>query len=102
MARADDNALMASFFSSMQVELLDRHEWADHHDLAQAVFEHIEAFHNPARRHSGIGYHSPARHETLPPAAASAAGGRISTCPGEREQTNSAFLEVFESARNDL
>jgi putative transposase len=73
VACAYDNALMESFFSSMQIELLDRRGWADRSELANAVFEHIEAFYNPVRRHSSPEYHSPVHYETLPPAAASAA-----------------------------
>jgi putative transposase len=64
---------MESFFSSIQVELLDRREWATRSELANAMFEWIEAFYNPVRRHSGIDHLSPAAHETPPPAAASAA-----------------------------
>jgi Integrase core domain len=53
---AYDNALMESFFGSMQIELLDRHTWATRADLASAIFECIEAFYNPVRRHSALGY----------------------------------------------
>ncbi|WP_040586003.1 IS3 family transposase [Segniliparus rugosus] len=73
VACAYDNALMESFFSSMQVELLDRCDWNTRAELAQAVFEWIEAFYNPVRRHSAIGYHSPLHYETLPATAASVA-----------------------------
>ncbi|ADG97628.1 Integrase catalytic region [Segniliparus rotundus DSM 44985] len=66
VACALDNAMMESFFSSMQVELLDRREWATRAELANAIFEYIEAWYNPLRRHSGIGYHSPAAYENLP------------------------------------
>jgi transposase InsO family protein len=44
----------------MQRELLDeRPRWATRHQLAQAVFEWIEAWYNPRRRHSSIGRVSP-------------------------------------------
>jgi putative transposase len=66
VACALDNAMVESFFSSMQVELLDRREWATRAELANAIFEYIEAWYNPLRRHSGIGYHSPAAYENLP------------------------------------
>jgi transposase InsO family protein len=48
--------MMESFFSSMQVELLDLRGWAARAELAGAVFEWVEAFDNPVRRHSGLGY----------------------------------------------
>jgi putative transposase len=73
VACAYDNALIESFFSSMQVELLDRCEWATRDELAQAIFEWIEAWYNPIRRHSSLAYLSPVHYEAPPPAAASAA-----------------------------
>ena len=53
---AYDNALMESFFGSLQIELLDRRDWATRAELANAIFEWIEAFYNPVRRHSGLDY----------------------------------------------
>ena len=62
---AYDNAMAESFFSTLQRELLDeRPRWATHHELAQAVFEWIEAWYNPRRRHSSIGRVSPIDFET--------------------------------------
>ena len=62
---AYDNALMESFFGSMQIELLDRRNWATRAELANAIFEWIEAFYNPIRRHSSLGYLSPLDYERL-------------------------------------
>jgi putative transposase len=62
---AYDNALMESFFGSMQIELLDRRTWTTRAELANAIFEWIEAFYNPIRRHSALGYLSPIEHERL-------------------------------------
>lgn len=45
-----DNSLMEAFFGSMQVELLDRRTWTTQAELANAIFEGIEAWYNP-RRH---------------------------------------------------
>jgi putative transposase len=42
-----DNALAESFFSSLQVELLDRQSWATRQQLANAIFEWIETSHQP-------------------------------------------------------
>lgn len=60
---AYDNALMESFFGSMQIELLDRQPWRTRNELANAIFEWIEAFYNPVRRHSSLGHHSPLQFE---------------------------------------
>ena len=62
---AYDNSLMESFFGSMQIELLDRRPWSTRTQLATAIFEWIEAFYNPVRRHSALNYHSPIEFETL-------------------------------------
>jgi putative transposase len=56
VASAYDNALMESFFGSMQIELLDRRTWLTRAELANAIFEWIEAFYNPTRRHSALDY----------------------------------------------
>ena len=58
-----DNAMAESFFSSLQVELLDRQKWETRRELAQAIFEWIEAFYNPETRHSSIDYYSPVDYE---------------------------------------
>ena len=68
-----DNALAESFFSSMQVELLDREPWRTRQELANAIFEWIEAFYNPVRRHSGLDYLSPVDYERAHTPAADAA-----------------------------
>ena len=58
-----DNAVAESFFASLQCELLDRHTWPTRARLAQAMFHWIEAFYNPTRRHSTLGYLSPVDYE---------------------------------------
>ena len=50
---------------SMQIELRDRRHWATRIELDQAIFEWVEAFYNPTRRHSALGYLSPIQYETL-------------------------------------
>ncbi|MER7074214.1 IS3 family transposase [Terrabacter sp. NPDC000476] len=73
VASSVDNGLMESFWSTMQRELLDRRAWSTRAELGSAMFEWIEAFYNPRRRHSGIGYLSPVQYETLHTAATAAA-----------------------------
>ncbi len=73
VASSVDNGLMESFWSTMQRELLDRQQWDTRADLGSAIFEWIEAFYNPRRRHSALGYLSPAQFEHLHTAALTAA-----------------------------
>jgi len=60
---AFDNAMMESFWSTMQIELLDRKRWTTRVELANAIFEFIEVFYNRRRRHSQLGYVSPIEFE---------------------------------------
>lgn len=62
---AYDNALIESFFGTLQLELLDRRRWETRHELAQAIFEYIEAWYNPKRRHRSLGGYSPIEFEHL-------------------------------------
>lgn len=73
VASSVDNTMMESFWSTMQRELLDRHHWATRAGLASAIFEWIEAFYNPIRRHTARGEPSPLEFETLHNHAATAA-----------------------------
>ena len=59
-----DNGLAESFFATLQTELLDRRSWTTREQLANAVFAYLEGFYNPRRRHSALGYLSPADYET--------------------------------------
>lgn len=70
---AYDNAMAESFFGTLQVELLDRRQWTTRAELASAMFEYIEGFYNPRRRHSSIEYLSPVEFESRHTAAAVAA-----------------------------
>ena len=56
-----DNAMMESFWARMQVELLDRRRWSTRIELANAVFEYLEVFHNRQRRHTALGMRTPHR-----------------------------------------
>ena len=57
------NAMMESFWSTMQIELLDRKRWKTRVELSNAIFEFIEVFYNRRRRHSQLGYISPIEFE---------------------------------------
>jgi putative transposase len=58
-----DNAVIESFWSRMQVELLDRKRWETRIELASAIFEYLEIFHNRQRRHSSLGMLTPVEFE---------------------------------------
>ena len=58
-----DNSMIESFFGTLQLELLDRQKWATRHDLATAVFDWIETWYNPTRRHSQTRMLSPVDYE---------------------------------------
>jgi putative transposase len=58
-----DNAVAESFFGTLQLELLDEHRWTSRKHLALAVFEWIEAWYNPKRRHSYCKMLSPVDYE---------------------------------------
>jgi putative transposase len=60
-----DNAMMESFWGTLQLEILDSQEWKTREELANAIFEWIECWYNPIRRHSSIGMHSPVEFEQL-------------------------------------
>jgi putative transposase len=58
-----DNAVIESFWSRMQVELLDRQRWRTRVELANAIFGYLEIFHNRQRRHSALGILPPVEFE---------------------------------------
>ena len=54
-----DNAMCESFFATLECELLDRKPLRTQTEARMAVFEFIEGWYNPHRRHSAVGYQSP-------------------------------------------
>jgi putative transposase len=62
-----DNAVAESFRARMQTELRNRRRWNTRVELANAIFEYIEGFHNRRRRHSALGWQSPIEFENNPP-----------------------------------
>jgi putative transposase len=60
-----DNAVIESFWARMQTELLDRHKWNTRVELANAILEYLEIFHNLQRRHSALGWRTPVEFEML-------------------------------------
>jgi len=84
---AYDNAMAESFFATLERELLNRRRFQSQAEAKMAVFEWIEGWYNPHRRHSSLGYRSPVNYERvhqrssrtteelLPPAAADRGSG---------------------------
>lgn len=58
-----DNACVESFFGTLKRELVYQRQYATRSDATQDIFEYIEVFYNRNRRHSMLGYQSPAEYE---------------------------------------
>ena len=58
-----DNALCESFFATLECELLDRRRFRTQVEARMAIFDFIEGWYNPHRRHSSLEYQSPVRYE---------------------------------------
>ena len=86
---AYDNALCESFFATLECELLDRQRFRTQGEARLAIFDFIEGWYNPRRRHSGLDYLSPMifeeTHErdnrTVPPGSTIGEGAAISLSP---------------------
>lgn len=66
MSRADnvyDNAFMESLFSRFKAELLQGGAFQSKEDAQTKIFEYIEIYYNPKRRHSALNYLSPVAYE---------------------------------------
>ncbi len=86
---AYDNAMAESFFATLEREVLNRRRFRSQAEARMAIFEWIEGWYNPHRRHSGLGYRSPVNYERahhqararmaelLPPAAADSLSGNM-------------------------
>jgi putative transposase len=88
---AYDNAVAESFFATLKKELIRRRTWPTQRELIGEVFEYIEAFYNPIRRHSTLGYLSPVDFEnsTLGVDGASLAASRLGD-PNEKIKLKTA------------
>jgi putative transposase len=76
-----DNAAMESFFSSVKTERSARKVYRTRDQARADVFDYIERFYNPQRRHSTIGYLSPIEFERIATAS-------LIRCPPNRQQRN--------------
>jgi putative transposase len=60
-----DNAPMESFFASLKKELVHHEDYATREEARASIFEYVEVFYNRQRRHSTLGYVSPAEYERV-------------------------------------
>jgi putative transposase len=60
-----DNAMCESFFATLECELLDRRRFRTQVEARMAIFDFIEGWYNPHRRHSALGYYSPIDYERV-------------------------------------
>ena len=89
---AYDNAMCESFFATLECELLDRQRFPTQADARLAIFDFIEGWYNPRRRHSALDYRSPLSFErahsiddrTMPVESTIDQGGAISVSPSMR------------------
>ena len=59
------NSAVESFFKSLKAELIWRNTWQTRRDVEVAVFEYIDGFYNPRRRHSALDRKSPVAFEKI-------------------------------------
>jgi putative transposase len=58
-----DNAMCESFFATFECELIARHTFRSHAEARLAIFDFIEGWYNPHRRHKALGQMSPVNYE---------------------------------------
>lgn len=58
-----DNAMIESFFSSLEAEVLDRNRFGTRQEARREIFSWLAGWYNTRRRHSGVGYLSPQEYE---------------------------------------
>jgi putative transposase len=58
-----DNAVADRFFATLEFELLMKHDWHTREEARRAIFRYIETWYSRKRRHSMLGYVSPADYE---------------------------------------
>ena len=63
VATCFDNAACESFFATLKTELVHTHTWPTRQAARTAIYEYLEVFYNRRRRHSSLGYLSPAEYE---------------------------------------
>lgn len=65
VGNAYDNAMAESFFATLECELLEQRCFRTQSEARTAIFDFIEGWYNPHRRHSALGYLSPMNYERM-------------------------------------
>ena len=60
-----DTAVIESFFATLKLDLVHRRSFRSRDEALLAIFEYMEVFYNRQRRHSYLGYVSPAEFEQI-------------------------------------
>ena len=94
-----NNAVCETFHASIKKERIYRRSWPTRAEARAAVFEYIEGWYNPRRRHSTLGYLSPAEFEHH---HAQLTAGRVSTAGLPSAGNGSVPSEVALDAPTDL
>ena len=63
LSDAYDNAMAESFFATLEREVLNRRRFRSQAEARMAIFQWLEGWYNPHRRHSALGYCSPINYE---------------------------------------
>jgi len=79
---AYDNAMCESFFATLECELLDRQRFKNQVEARLAVFDFIEGWYNPHRRHSALAYESPINYERSQLSDSKCESAQLSMGPG--------------------
>ena len=58
-----DNSAVETFFKKIKAELIWRRSWQTRRQAETAIFQYINGFYNPRRRHSALGWKSPVAFE---------------------------------------
>jgi len=61
--QVNDNAAVETFFKTIKAELIWQRSWETRRQAKMAIFEYINGFYNPRRRHSALGWKSPVAFE---------------------------------------
>ena len=60
-----DNAVVEAFFKTIKAELIWHKSWQTRGQAELAIFEYINGFYNPRRKHSALGWKSPLAFERI-------------------------------------
>ncbi len=90
-----DNAMCESFFATLECELLDRKTLRTQAEARMAVFDFIEGWYNPHRRHSALDYLSPNAFER----ESQGLGGSAPEPPFMNERSRRQEVPAFPNAQ---